>query len=314
MPFLEFFIDSWIHKLQIMHIAILTWWISTEREVALRSGDNMREWCTRAGHTVDLYDCPEGLTEFIEKHNVYDFIIPVFHGIYWEDGQITAFLKTLGCRYAYSDFEIHSLCIDKNRTNQFISSIDISLPRSLYLEAWTLIEKLENPLICYPVIVKPNRGGSSIQTAKVNNREELLQAQKDIIWDDILIQECIEWREFTIAIYRDTYGYHTLPIIEIRTLSQDFFDYSEKYETDGSNEIFITGEDELQKKLQIESLRICKYIGTKWVVRIDWRYDGKDIYFLEVNTIPGFTSGSLVPKMWKKAGKSEEEFVEMLKY
>jgi D-alanine-D-alanine ligase len=74
----------------------------------------------------------------------------------------------------------------------------------------------------------------------------------------------------------------------------------------------MEGEDELQKRLSSESQRICEYIGTSGVVRIDWRYDGSDLYFLEVNTIPGFTSSSLVPKMWRKAGKSEGEFVGML--
>lgn len=74
----------------------------------------------------------------------------------------------------------------------------------------------------------------------------------------------------------------------------------------------MTSEEELQKILSSESIRICEYIGTKWVVRIDYRYDGEDFYFLEVNTIPGFTEASLVPKMWKKAGKTEKEFVEML--
>ncbi len=295
-----------------MHIAILTWGISTERAVALRSGDNMRDWCTHAGHAVDVYDFPTQLTDFIENHKSYDLVIPVFHGIYGEDGQVTAFLATLGCRYAYSDFEVHSLCIDKNRTNQFLSNIGIYIPRSLYLTEGSSIEKLENPLVCYPVIVKPNRWGSSIQTAKVDDRAWLIDAQRAIIWDDIIIQECIDGREFTIGVYRDASGYHTLPIIEIRTLSQDFFDYSEKYETDGSNEVFMIGEDDLQERLSSESLRICEYIGTRWVVRIDWRYDGSALYFLEVNTIPGFTSGSLVPKMWKQAGKSEEEFVEML--
>lgn len=272
----------------------------------------MRDWCTIAGHTVDAYDCPSELIRFIEKHKNYDLVIPVFHGVYWEDGQITAFLKTLGCRYAYSDFAVHALCMDKNRTNQVITDIGIKFPRSLFLREWTSIEKLESPLVCYPVIVKPNKWWSSIETSKVDSRAELIESQKLISWDDILIQECIEWREFTVGVYRDADWYRVLPIIEIKTLSQDFFDYSEKYETDGSNEVFITGEDELQKRLSETSLRVCEYIGTRWVVRLDWRYDDKDIYFLEVNTIPGFTSGSLVPKMWKKAGKSEGEFVEML--
>ncbi len=100
--------------------------------------------------------------------------------------------------------------------------------------------------------------------------------------------------------------------MEIVTRDNILFDYHEKYETDGYNEIFVVGDEELQDRLSVESLRICKYIGTKWVVRIDWRYDGKDIYFLEVNTIPGFRTMSFIPKMWKKAGKSEGEFVEML--
>ena len=139
----------------------------------------------------------------------------------------------------------------------------------------------------------------------------LIPAQKAILDDDILLQECINWREFTVGIYRDGSGYHALPIVEI-VARWWFFDYEEKYETLWENEIFIQWEDELQNLLKTESIRICEFLKTRGVVRIDWRYDGKDLYFLEVNTIPGFTSASLVPKMRKKAGKSEREFVEML--
>ncbi len=295
-----------------MHIAILTWWISPERAVALRSGSNMSDWMIFAWHSVNLYDFPTGLDTFLTKYETYDLVIPMFHGVYGEDGQVTAFLKTLNCKYAYSDFEIHALCIDKNLTNQVLADIGVNIPRSLCLKEWIQINILESPLVCYPVIVKPNKWGSSIGASKVHDRSELIGAQESITGDDILIQESIEWREFTVGVYRDMIGYHALPIIEIRTLSQDFFDYSEKYETDGSNEVFMEWEDDLQKKLSSESLLICEYIGTSGVVRIDWRYDGSDLYFLEVNTIPGFTSGSLVPKMWKRARKTEREFVEIL--
>jgi D-alanine-D-alanine ligase len=103
-----------------------------------------------------------------------------------------------------------------------------------------------------------------------------------------------------------------LPIVEIVTIKQDFFDYEEKYESDGSNEVFSDIGSSLKNKLETISTQIYDYLGCRGVVRMDYRYDGVDIYFLEVNTIPGFTSGSLVPKMWKKAGKTEREFVEML--
>jgi D-alanine-D-alanine ligase len=272
----------------------------------------MRDWITTAGHTSDLYDLPTDLPDFLWKYSTYDLVIPMFHGIYGEDGQVTAFLATLGCRYASSDATVHALCIDKHLTNQVVANLGVKVPRSLYLKMGQHIDILEPPLVCYPVIMKPNKWGSSIWASKVHDRSDLIPAQSSIIWDDILIQECIEGREFTVAVYKNETGYHALPIMEIVSLKNEFFDYEEKYETDGSNEIWMEWEDELQRRLSSESQRICGYIGTRGIVRIDWRYDGRDIYFLEVNTIPGFTSGSFVPKMWKKAGKSEAEMVGML--
>lgn len=293
-----------------MHLAILTWWISTERAVALRSGANMRDWITIAGHTSDLYDFPTDLPDFLWKYSTYDLVIPMFHGVYGEDGQITAFLATLSCKYASSDFSVHVLCIDKNLTNLFLEDLDIKIPKTIFLRKW---EDFEVKDVQFPAIVKPNHGWSSISTYKVWEHDELADACISLPEnDDILIQECIEWREFTVAVYRDKTGYHTLPIMEIVNLENAFFDYEEKYETDGSNEVFVQWEEILQQTLSKESIRVAEYIGTRWVVRIDWRYDGRDIYFLEVNTIPGFTSGSFVPKMWKKAGKNEGDFVEIL--
>ena len=99
--------------------------------------------------------------------------------------------------------------------------------------------------------------------------------------------------------------------MEILT-GEKLFDYSEKYESDGSNEVFANLEKNLQSSLEDMSIHIASVLGCRGVVRLDWRYDGKHLYFLEVNTIPGFTSGSFVPKMWRKAGKTEKEFVEML--
>jgi D-alanine-D-alanine ligase len=293
-----------------MNIALLTWWISTEREVALRSAENMKNWIEKAGHIPHVYDFPKEVGIFLWEYIKYDLVIPLFHGIYGEDGQVTAFLATLNIPYAYSDFSIHALCMDKNLTNLFLQNLDIKIPKTIFLRKWEAFELKDVP---FPAIIKPNHGWSSIATYKVWKHDELADACISLPEeDDILIQECIEWREFTVGIYRDNVGYQSLPIIEIRTLSWDFFDYDEKYGTDGSNEVFLEWEEGLKKMLNEKSKRIAEYIGIKWVVRIDWRYDWNNIYFLEVNTIPGFTSGSLIPKMWKKAKKSEEEFLWIL--
>jgi D-alanine-D-alanine ligase len=151
-----------------------------------------------------------------------------------------------------------------------------------------------------------------MNTVKVDSREELVRAQQSIVGDDIIIQECIEGREFTVGVYKDHDGYHTLPIVEVITQGGRLFDYAEKYESDGSNEVFVDLPENIRNPLEYMSTLIASALGCAGVVRIDWRYDAKNFYFLEVNTIPGFTSGSFVPKMWKRAGKSEEEFVEML--
>jgi D-alanine-D-alanine ligase len=295
----------------IMHIAILTGGTSVEREVALRSWDNMKNWVESAHHRANVFDFPIAVKSFLETYRSYDLVIPVFHGTYGEDGQITAFLDTLGCTSAYSPFMVHSFCIDKYRTNLFVEQFGVRIPRSLFLRRGSSIENLISPLVCYPVIVKPNRGGSSLATSKVDDRTGLIPAQKLIENDDILIQECIEGREFTVWVYRDASGYHALPIMEILTGGK-LFDYREKYETDGSNEIFAEIEPPLQSALESESILIASSLDCSGVVRIDWRYDWVDIYFLEVNTIPGFTAASFIPKMWKKAGKTEKEFIDML--
>ena len=98
----------------------------------------MKNWLEKAGHTSEIFDFPSDIHRFLQRyqasvlarnfptknlkkhidnHQDFDLVIPVFHGIYGEDGQVTAFLKTLGCPYAYSDFQVHALCIDKNLTN-----------------------------------------------------------------------------------------------------------------------------------------------------------------------------------------------------
>lgn len=328
-------------------IAILNGWISTEREVSLRSGANMREWCIIAGYETDIYNIPESIDIFLSKYQEYDLIIPMLHGRYGEDGVVTGMCETLWVRVAWCSAWVHALCIDKFHTNCVVEKLGIKVPKSwlpglpkpakLIPESttWETDEALEIKLI-----VKPNQWWSSLATAKVTTSKEFYEAIENIdivikslteerikllswknnkdfirhfppLTDLPLIQECIEWREFTVGIYRNESGHHALPIMEACNVS-GLHGYEEKYESDGSNEVFSDLNLALQKDLEEQSIRICQFLGTKWVVRIDWRYDGHDLYFLEVNTIPGFTSASFIPKMWKQAGKSEKEFIEML--
>jgi D-alanine-D-alanine ligase-like ATP-grasp enzyme len=113
----------------------------------------MADWVRTGGHTTDLYDFPTELADFIVRYQTYDLVIPVFHGVYGEDGQITAFLRTLGCKYAYSDFEVHALCIDKNLTNIYIKGISVHIPESYFVMRDSSVPSITE----YPLIVKPNK-------------------------------------------------------------------------------------------------------------------------------------------------------------
>jgi D-alanine-D-alanine ligase-like ATP-grasp enzyme len=113
----------------------------------------MADWVHAGGHTSDLYDFPTGLPDFLAKYQTYDLVIPVFHGIYGEDGQITAFLKTLGCKYAYSEYEVHALCINKHLTNMFVEKIGTMIPESYFVAKNSPVPSLSE----FPLIVKPNK-------------------------------------------------------------------------------------------------------------------------------------------------------------
>lgn len=330
-----------------MHIAILTWGISTEWEVALRSGANMKDWVEIAGHTCESFDLPLEIDTFLSKYKIFDFVIPVFHGRYGEDGIITGMCETLGIRVAWCPSGVHALCMDKFHTNCVVEKLWVKIPKSwmpgLPLPPKLLPgnEKKETENLDITLIIKPNQWGSSLGATKAKTlkqfelgiasvettikslTEERIWLLTSIWWDEKyqryfpslhdlpLVQECIEGREFTVWVYRDRDGTHVLPIIEI-VAKTDFFDYQEKYESDGSNEVFTELPDNLRTALEKQTRNIYDFLGCRGVVRMDYRYDGTDLYFLEVNTIPGFTNASLVPKMWRKAGKNEKDFVEML--
>lgn len=136
-----------------MNIAILTGGISTERQVALRSAKNLKTWIEHSVYTCTSFDLPQELDSFITQYKIFDSVIPLFHGKYGEDGQITAFLQTLGCRVAYSPFEVHALCIDKRLTNLTLAPIGISIPASHLIKQNSGDQDCD---ISFPRIVKPN--------------------------------------------------------------------------------------------------------------------------------------------------------------
>ena len=191
------------------------------------------------------------------------------------------------------------------------------------------------------LIVKPNCGGSTVATNKATNVTELLSGIEEVRvnttalaennmkllgvspeeferhfpshTDLPLVQEYIEGEEYTVGVCGPTHAPEVLPIMQIVNIKSVLFDWQEKYESDGSSEIFPPDLDpQLQDKLEHASLLIYRLLGCSGIARIDYRVRGGELYFLEVNTFPGMTTASFIPKMWRKTGRSMGELIEML--
>lgn len=283
-------------------IALLSGWPWYEKEVAKRSAQFFKE---NLESEFDYYELPEQLSEFIAKRQEYSLAIPVFHGEYGEDGKIFWFLEVLWIPYTFSPFDVHSLCMNKFRTNAILSALWITVPEQSIF-GWDT-EKYVN----FPYIVKPNHGGSSFYTHKVQNTEELKTAIQDIqehTTDEILIQQFITGEEYSVPVVKGK----TLPIMKVEKKDMwAVFDYTSKYDDDSAmREVFPEIEAPLKGKLEQTSEKIFSFLGCKGVARIDYIVQAGIPYFLEVNTIPWMTKASIVPKAWALTGRSPKELIQ----
>lgn len=273
------------------HIAILCGGTSSERDVSIASAQNVFEQL-KDKNAVKLYVLPEDWDDFVLKKDGVACVIPIFHGEGGEDGEVQQQLDQLGIPYIFSEPAAHKLGLDKEATKQLAASIGITTPTS-YSTA-------NNQLVfSRPVIIKPNNGGSSIGTTIARNQNELdtelATAQKE---GDVIVEDYISGREFTVAIIDRGNETQALPVVEIKPKDREFFDFESKYDAELVDEICPAEIDNvLAEQLQEAALKIHNAIGAKHLTRSDFIVDDTNkIWFLEINTIPGTTLNSLVPK------------------
>lgn len=141
--------------------------------MSLQSAQFFEQFCKADTKTFYF---PEDLEQFLAEKSHIDLAIPVFHGHYGEDGMIFAFLQTLGIQTAFSGFETHAICLDKYKTNILVESLHIACPKQVLISKNDILdtEKIETE-IGFPLILKPNNGGSSFFTYKIENFAELTE-------------------------------------------------------------------------------------------------------------------------------------------
>lgn len=292
-------------------VAVLMGGVAAEREVSLRSGQAITQALQRAGVDAHGLDVTR-LEQLVEISQSYDRAFIALHGRWGEDGQVQAILQSLAMPFTGSQMAASALAMDKLRTKWLWRGAGLSTPDFVQVSQFQPLD-LENFNLSFPLIVKPSHEGSSIGMRKVYNPEELQQAvefaqQYD---NEVLIEQWITGREFTVGVLNG----RVLPTIELKT-THDFYDYSAKYQ---SNDTQYLCPCELSQSLQEQIdqlvLRGFDVVGAKGWGRMDLLVDDNhQAWLIELNTVPGMTDHSLVPKAAKVMGLSFEKLVvEILK-
>lgn len=250
-----------------------------------------------------------------EKKVVFDVIFNMIHGTPGENGIIQGYFDLLRIPYTSCDLATSALTFNKAFCNGVVKSLGAKVANSVHLIKGNPYDlKIIKDELGLPVFVKPANGGSSVATSKVHESSEL-QAAIDLAFtedDEILIEEFVAGREIDCGVFKYRGKMMVFPITEIIS-KKEFFDYEAKY-TEGMAEEITPAEIPLEVEIDCKALSADLYqkLNCKGVVRFDYIFNEQEITFLEVNTVPGFSEASIIPKQAKEMGISMERLFEMM--
>ena len=284
---------------------------SSEREVSLQSGAAVAE-ALRRRHDVTVRDI--GPDDLSALDVAADVVFPALHGAFGEDGALQGILEQRGIRFVGSGSAASALAMDKHESKLRVQKM--GLPTA----EWEVIHPAEQPRLRPPCVVKPVDQGSSVCTFVVRDAADLEPAIARVCgqFGRALVERFVDGDEITVGIVGEPQAGkpaipRPLPPICIRP-KRGFYDYVAKYEDEATEYLFDAGHPaELYAQLARMSLAVFAEFGCRHLARIDWMVDrAARPYFLEVNTLPGFTAHSLVPKAAQRLGVSFEELVDRL--
>ncbi|MEO0278390.1 MAG: D-alanine--D-alanine ligase [candidate division WOR-3 bacterium] len=299
-----------LEYLQDKRIAVLLGGRSSEREVSLKSGKAVAEALRRKGYNVIEIDVGE---DFLSRLDEFDVAFNILHGKEGEDGIIQGIMSFVKKPYTGPGVLGAALGMNKLVSKKILSFHGIRTPRFKVLRKNNISLPGEDTLseIEFPVVVKPVDEGSTIGVSIVRNDKEYEEAVQEAFKysDEVLVEEYIDGREITVGVL----GEEVLPPIEIIPKS-GFYDYASKY-TKGLTEYRVPAllEKDIEEMAKSWALIAHRALYQKSVSRSDFRVDKNgNLYFLEINSIPGMTETSLIPKAAQAAGISFDDVVEII--
>ena len=224
------------------------------------------------------------------------------------------YLEMMGIPHSGCNAFVAAITFDKFSCKSYLKDVDyVKCAKDIFIRKGESTEGLAEKAVeqlGLPMFVKPTDGGSSFGVTKVKSKEDFYKSL-DVAFAEgnmVIAEAAINGRELTCAVYTTGKQTVALPVIEIIT-ENEFFDYEAKY--NGFSREICPAEipDSLRDRIQDVSRKIYTHLGCAGLVRVDYICSDEDLYFLEVNTIPGMTSASLVPQMVRAAGMNMTDFL-----
>lgn len=317
------------------NIAIVAGGDSGEYEISMKSGSMVFETIDREKFEPYLVEAKgsdwfchvDGQKMKVDKNDFslsinnqvihFNCVFCAIHGSPGENGKLPAYFEMLQIPYTSCDSAVSALTFNKNLCNRVVASWGVNVSPSMHFfnRDKNIAEQITGNLE-FPVFVKPNASGSSVGMSKVNKPEELNTAIEKAFTEDseILVEQFVKGRELTCGVLESKNQLTVFPICEVKS-KKEFFDYEAKYNPSLSEEI-IPADVSVNIEILVKdtSAFLYKKLNCKGVVRFDYIFteESNEIFFLEVNTVPGLTGQSIVPKMASEMGISLKELFSMM--
>ncbi len=319
-----------------LHIALLAGGNSSEREIALNSASQVAAALDHSKYDIKLidihhrewsYTSPDGGCYQLDRndfsitiggeHQLFDYALIIMHGTPGENGALQGYLEMMEIPFSSCSLSSSVVTFDKAYTKRALAGCGVSMAREVLLsrgdrvDAKSIVEQLG-----LPIFVKPNASGSSFGVSKVKSVGEISAAVEVALSesDQVLIEEAIVGREVSCGVMVTSDGReYLLPITELVS-KREFFDYEAKYTAGLCEE--ITPADlpsETVKLLNDRCLKAYRACRCRGVVRVDFIItESGEPYLIEINAIPGMSTGSIIPQQIRAAGMSVGEFYDII--
>lgn len=285
-----------------LKVAVITGGIGSEREVSLMSGNNVHAALELAGFQTVYCDITPDNISILDDSSI-DVFFPILHGQFGEDGQLQALMERRNLCFTGSGSESSQKAFNKVLGKQAFFHANLPIAKHMIVHSDDTVDALLPLLekLAAKFVIKPVQQGSSVGVTVTEDIHMAAIKAVDCFaeYGDCMIEEFITGSEITVGIVNGK----ALPIVEIRSKA-GFYDYEAKYESDRTEYLFDTVDDEdLVKEIQNDALTSFRELGCRHWGRVDFILNSFGIpYILEINTLPGFTNHSLVPMAAAKAG------------